>query len=59
MSTLRTKIPSPQSLFAFVAAANALNFARAAEELNVTQSSISHSIRKLSANSSSSGRTGG
>ncbi|PAP91965.1 LysR substrate-binding domain-containing protein [Mesorhizobium wenxiniae] len=47
MSPLRTKIPSPQALFAFAAAADALNFSRAAEELNVTQSSISHSIRSL------------
>ncbi|WP_287104115.1 LysR substrate-binding domain-containing protein [Mesorhizobium sp.] len=47
MSSLRSKVPSPQSLFAFLAAADALNFARAAEELNVTQSSISHSIKRL------------
>ncbi|MBZ9764974.1 LysR family transcriptional regulator [Mesorhizobium sp. CA8] len=47
MSGLRSKIPSPQSLFAFLAAAKTRNFGRAAEDLNVTQSSISHSIRKL------------
>lgn len=47
MSGLRDKIPSTQSLFAFFAAAEARNFGRAAEDLNVTQSSISHAVRKL------------
>lgn len=47
MSKLRSKIPSAQSLFAFEVASKTLNFKQAAAQLNVTQSSISHAIRKL------------
>ncbi|PAP91975.1 hypothetical protein CIT31_28620 [Mesorhizobium wenxiniae] len=47
MSRLRYMLPSSQSLFVFEAAARNLNFKRAAEELNVTQPSISHGIKAL------------
>lgn len=47
MSKLRRQLPSPHSLFAFEAAARTLNFRLAADELNVTQPSISHSIKEL------------
>ncbi|MCW3784468.1 MULTISPECIES: LysR substrate-binding domain-containing protein [Albidovulum] len=47
MSELRSLIPSPHSLFVFEAAARHLNFKNAAAELNVTQPSVSQSIRAL------------
>ena len=47
MSRLRNLLPSTQSLFVFEAAARNLNFKLAAAELNVTQPSISHSIKAL------------
>lgn len=47
MSNLRRRLPSPHSLFAFEAAGRTLNFRLAADELNVTQPSISHSIKEL------------
>ncbi len=47
MSSLRYLLPSTQSLFVFEAAARKLNFKLAAAELNVTQPSISHSIKAL------------
>ncbi|MGY5809123.1 LysR substrate-binding domain-containing protein [Rhizobium sp. LEGMi198b] len=47
MSKLRHMLPSTHSLFVFEAAARNLNFKLAAAELNVTQSSISHSIKAL------------
>ncbi len=47
MSKLRYMLPSTQSLFVFEAAARNLNFKLAAAELNVTQPSISHSIKAL------------
>lgn len=47
MSKLRRQLPSPHSLFAFEAAARTLNFRLAAHELNVTQPSVSHSIKEL------------
>lgn len=47
MSKLRSMLPSPHSLFVFEAAARNLNFAIASRELNVTQPSISHSIKAL------------
>ncbi|MEF0942680.1 LysR family transcriptional regulator [Rhizobium sp. BR 362] len=40
-------LPSPHSLFVFEAAARHLNFATASRELNVTQPSVSHSIKSL------------
>lgn len=47
MSRLRHLLPSAHSLFAFEAAARNLNFKRAAMELNVTQPSISSTIKAL------------
>lgn len=47
MSKLRYLLPSPHSLFVFEAAARNLNFKVAATELNVTQPSVSHSIKSL------------
>ncbi|MER9178410.1 LysR substrate-binding domain-containing protein [Mesorhizobium sp. M0955] len=45
MSTLRNLVPSTHSLFVFEAAARTLSFKSAARELNVTQPSVSHSIK--------------
>lgn len=45
MSKLRRLVPSTHSLFVFEAAARHLNFKSAAQELNVTQPSVSHSIK--------------
>src|SRR5689334_3235238 len=47
MSSFRKLIPSPHSLFVFEAAARTLNFHLASKELNVTQPSVSHSIKAL------------
>lgn len=47
MSKLRSLLPSTHSLFVFEAAARNLNFAKASSELNVTQPSVSHSIKAL------------
>ncbi len=47
MSRLRSLIPSPHSLFVFEAAARHLNFRNAANELNVTQPSVSQTIKAL------------
>lgn len=47
MAKLRYMLPSTQSLFVFEAAARNLNFKLAAAELNVTQPSISHSVKAL------------
>lgn len=47
MSHLRRKIPSANSLFVFEAAGRHGNFKAAADELNVTQPSITHSVRQL------------
>ena len=47
MSKLRSLVPSTHSLFVFEAAARTLSFKRAASELNVTQPSVSHSIKLL------------
>lgn len=47
MSDLRSLIPSAQSLLVFEAAARLHSFKSAAEELRVTQPSISHTIRGL------------
>lgn len=45
--TLRKKLPSTQSLFAFEAAARTLNFTAAGAALNVTQPAISKNIAAL------------
>src|SRR3982074_2481793 len=42
-----TSLPSLNGLRAFEAAARHLSFTRAADELNVTQTAISHQIRRL------------
>lgn len=47
MSDLRSLIPSAQSLLVFEAAARLHSFKAAAEELRVTQPSVSHTIRAL------------
>ena len=47
--TLRKKIPSAQSLFAFESAARTLNFTEAGALLNVTQPAISKNIAALEA----------
>lgn len=47
MSELRRLIPSPSSLIAFEAAARLQSFTRAAEELELSQPAISHSVRQL------------
>ncbi|WP_343562426.1 LysR substrate-binding domain-containing protein [Kiloniella sp. b19] len=47
MSKLRSLLPSANSLLVFEAAARTLSFQAAAQEMNVTQPSISHSIRGL------------
>ena len=45
--TLRKMLPSPNAIFMFEAAARHLNFTRAAQEFNVTQSAISRMIARL------------
>ncbi|MER8849696.1 LysR substrate-binding domain-containing protein [Mesorhizobium australicum] len=45
MSKLRSLVPSTHSLFVFEAAARNLSFKSAAAELNVTQPSVSHSVK--------------
>ena len=47
MSKLRSLVPSTHSLFVFEAAARTLSFKSAASELNVTQPSVSHSIKSF------------
>ncbi len=47
--TLRKKLPSAQSLFAFESAAKTLNFTKAGANLNVTQPAISKNIAALEA----------
>jgi LysR family glycine cleavage system transcriptional activator len=47
MSTRRQALPSMRALQAFAAAARLESFSRAAEELGMTQSAISHQIRML------------
>ena len=44
---MRPFIPSLQSLLAFESAARHLSFTRAAQELSVTQTAISHQIKAL------------
>lgn len=44
---MRTHIPSLQALLAFEAAARHLSFTKAAQELQLTQTAISHQIRNL------------
>lgn len=45
--TMGQNLPSMQTLLAFEAAARHLNFTKAAQELNLTQTAISHQIRNL------------
>lgn len=47
MVGLRAKLPPPNSLIVFEAAARHLNFTRAAAELNVTQAAVSRQIQTL------------
>jgi DNA-binding transcriptional LysR family regulator len=47
MRKLKSLIQSPASLFSFEAAGRHLSFARAAEELNVSQAAISYAIKQL------------
>ena len=44
---MKYRLPPLNGLIAFEAAARTGNFARAAEELNLTQSTISHRVRML------------
>ena len=44
---MTARLPSLNGLRAFEAAARHLSFTRAASELNVTQTAISHQIRRL------------
>src|ERR1700730_649450 len=44
---MATRLPSLNGLRAFEAAARHLSFTRAAAELNVTQTAVSHQIRRL------------
>ena len=46
---MATRLPSLNGLRAFEAAARHLSFTAAASELNVTQTAISHQIRRLEA----------
>ena len=47
MLGLRSKIPSPNWLVTFEAAARCLSFTRAAEELNVTRVAVSQQVKAL------------
>ena len=47
MVTLRSKLPPPNSLVVFEAAARHLNFTKAARELGVTQAAVSRQIQLL------------
>ncbi|HLI10294.1 MAG TPA: transcriptional regulator GcvA [Alphaproteobacteria bacterium] len=47
MKGLRTKLPPPNSILAFEAAARHQSFTRAARELNVTQTAVSRQIKTL------------
>jgi LysR family transcriptional regulator, glycine cleavage system transcriptional activator len=47
MEGLRRKLPPPNSIFAFEAAARHQSFTRAARELNVTQAAVSRQIKTL------------
>jgi LysR family transcriptional regulator, glycine cleavage system transcriptional activator len=47
MKGLRTKLPPPNSLLTFEAAARHQSFTRAARELNVTQTAVSRQIKTL------------
>jgi LysR family transcriptional regulator, glycine cleavage system transcriptional activator len=44
---LRRRIPSPNALFVFEAAARLGSFSRAASELNITQPAVSHAVATL------------
>jgi LysR family glycine cleavage system transcriptional activator len=47
MDTLRSRLPPPNCLVVFEAAARHLNFTRAADELSVTQAAVSRQVRIL------------
>jgi LysR family transcriptional regulator, glycine cleavage system transcriptional activator len=47
LTGVTSRLPSLNGLRAFEAAARHLSFTRAAAELNVTQTAISHQIRRL------------
>jgi LysR family glycine cleavage system transcriptional activator len=47
MDNLRSRLPPPNALVVFEAAARHLNFTRAAEELSVTQAAVSRQMRIL------------
>lgn len=47
MRLLRRSLPSTSALFVFEAVARQLSFKKAADELNITQPSVSYAIRKL------------
>ena len=47
MISLRSKLPPPNGLVVFEAAARHLNFTRAARELGVTQAAVSRQIQGL------------
>ncbi len=49
MQTLRGSLPSLNALAVFEASARRLSFSRAAEDLAITQSAVSHGIRQLEA----------
>ena len=47
MELIVARLPSLNALRCFEAAARSGSFSRAAEELNVTQSAVSHQVRQL------------
>ena len=47
MSSLRSKLPSAHTLFVFEAAARLSSFKKAADELCVTQPTVTYAIKKL------------
>ncbi|HEY9344603.1 MAG TPA: LysR family transcriptional regulator, partial [Inquilinus sp.] len=49
MQTLRGSLPSLNALAVFEASARRLSFSKAAEDLAITQSAVSHGIRQLEA----------
>ena len=54
---MTARLPSLNGLRAFEAAARHLSFTQAASELNVTQTAISHQIKRLEESRCSSART--
>ena len=45
--TLRQTLPSLHGLMLFEASARHLNFSKAADELGITQSAVSHAVKQL------------